>query len=370
MLSHIEIKDFHSCKDIVVDDLGPFAVLGGSNTDAAGQVLQAISWTARTATSAMPIIRKDGTAGHVALRALLDKTLYEYVLQVAPPGMNDAGNLTKGVLRESLSIQTAGGSFLKILDRDGPSVRVRGYAQGVDVARLLPCLPALQSILPKEAFERLQIRPLLNFLQSVRYSFCDELENGEERGTVSRSVYEDWAKEYEAGRNVSDSIVLRLLYLFHKHPSQFAELQVMMGTAGLGLLKRMWIREYPVVSSSGSRLFVIYFEPCLTKGQSPRGLSYDQLSRTARSMLRMAISLLLDRDSVLLLASFGEMAQRRLRQKLVSTVKRYSGQRQVILATELATRTRVQANSGVRVVHRGENQISGNKMLRAARTLF
>jgi adenylate kinase family enzyme len=50
-----------------------------------------------------------------------------------------------------------------------------------------PCLPALQTILPKAAYNRLQVRPLFNFLQSVRYCFCDEAENAEE-GTVARSI--------------------------------------------------------------------------------------------------------------------------------------------------------------------------------------
>lgn len=62
-------------------------------------------------------------------------------------------------------------------------------------------------------------------------------------------------------------------------------------------------------------------------------------------MLRMAISLLLDRDSVLLLASFGATAQRRLRERLVPTMKQYSAQRQVILATDLAVKNRKYASS-------------------------
>jgi hypothetical protein len=369
MLSHIEIRDFHSCKDVVLGDLGPFAVLGGPNTNASTQVLQAISWTAKTATSASPVIRTSGATGHVKLRALLDKTLYEYVLQVAPLGTNGTGNATKEAFRESLSIEVGGGPPLKILERDGPSVRLSGYSQSVDVAKMSPCLPALQSILPKDAYDRLQIRPMFSFLQSVRYCLCDEAEDADERGTVSRGIYDDWVENYEAGRSVSDSIVLRLLYLFHKHPSRFAELQAMMGTAGLGLLRQMWIREYPIATSSNGRLFVVYFEPCPLKGESPRGLSYDQLSRTARSMLRMAISLLLGRDSVLLLASFGETAKRSLRQRLVPTVKRFSGQGQVILATDLSTKFKARANSAVHVVHHGENGVAGNKLLRAARTL-
>src|SRR5262249_11456774 len=133
MLSQIEIKEFQSFKDIVVGDLGQFAVLGGPNTDATAQVLQAISWTARTATSASPVVRTNDATGHVTLRALLDKSLYEYVLQVVRPGTHGAGNFGKVAFRERLSMEVEGGGAVHILDRDGPRVRVRGYSQPVDI---------------------------------------------------------------------------------------------------------------------------------------------------------------------------------------------------------------------------------------------
>ncbi len=79
MLKRVEIKDFRSCHDVVLDGLGPMTVLVGRNAVGKTNILRAMHWIAYTATSGK-VPQPPNQSADVTLEAAIDGTTYRYVL--------------------------------------------------------------------------------------------------------------------------------------------------------------------------------------------------------------------------------------------------------------------------------------------------
>lgn len=96
MFKRIQIKNFLSCQDVVLDNLSGLSALVGRNASGKINILKAIQWAAQSVSSVQPIeyyIIIPPTSIHFDI--ILDKEYFRYQLKVIPHGSSADDTLQK-----------------------------------------------------------------------------------------------------------------------------------------------------------------------------------------------------------------------------------------------------------------------------------
>ena len=162
MLKRVEIHNYRSCENVVLDDLGPMTVLVGRNAVGKTNILRAIQWAAESATS--NIIRDNGT---ITLDVQIEELVYRYSLKV---DIIVSGEDEREEIIESLEVHRENELKQIIFTRKGEDVELLFPEQNkLSVRALTPCLTAISSIFPADHPVIEIIRPFLSALENIRY---------------------------------------------------------------------------------------------------------------------------------------------------------------------------------------------------------
>ncbi len=350
MLKRIQIKNFRSCKDVVLDDLGSVTALVGRNGSGKTNILRAIEWLSQAASSTeLPtgsfiLLWDQNTSAVVDVK--LGETLYRYTLEGRETPSEKDGS--EACLQESLAIQGSSEGWKTIIERQGAHVRVSGRPEPIGLGLTTPCLPALAALLPEHEEIHRYLRPILAFFRSTRYYPFDEasqVTGFDNAFLISEAEYREWATQYRATGKAQDSVLMRLLYAFQERPSQFEEIQSLLGSEGLGLIADIIVkRVYTVVEhqqpTPPSRRQYEY-SVCFRLGQLLGGgiaqLYFPDLSLGTRRTLRLVVSLVLEGSALMLVEHPEDGIHRGLVRKLVNLLRTNADPAQIILSSHSTT---------------------------------
>ena len=245
MLKRIHIKNFRSCKDVVLDRLGPMTALVGRNGSGKTNILRAIDCLARMALSsdlgAAPEELQFPSKPSVTIDLQGRDVLYRYSfsLDYQNTGTRDSPTWVP-TLHETLAWQTQNGQWTSIIDRAAQDVRIAARSEAIRLGRLSPTLPALNALLPEGDDLHHHLRPLLSMLCALRYYPFDETSDAQ--GTdalylVSDHQDKQWVSGFQSMSRVEDSVLMRLLYAYYEKKRKFDEIQAILGSSGLLLLR-------------------------------------------------------------------------------------------------------------------------------------
>src|SRR5205823_906450 len=147
MLSRIRIENFRSCKDVLLDGLGSITALIGRNGSGKTNILRAIDWMARSATSTdsdpSHFIRRLSVGTKVTADMECGGSRYRYAfgthLEESTRKPQAAGR--RLLLRESLALLNRKEQSETLLTRNGEVVDLPGRPEPIRIGWGAPCLP-------------------------------------------------------------------------------------------------------------------------------------------------------------------------------------------------------------------------------------
>jgi ABC-type transport system involved in cytochrome c biogenesis ATPase subunit len=390
MLKRIQIQNFRSCQDVLLEDLGYLTALVGRNGSGKTNILRAIDWLARAAT-ATDLSRQDHlrefSSPSMTADIELSGGLYRYSLSFSAAG--DAGKKPSGIplaLNESVAEQSANRRWTDLLRRVGRNVHVRGRESPIQLGEMAPCLPGLTSLLPDELLLEPQ-RPLLAFFASTRYYPLDETnvaanpeglplvsasgyQNWIDRfQMVSGSAYQNWAYQFPLGESRDDAVLLRLLHAYFRQRPVFDEVRSLLGPKGLDLIDDITVNEIRYETREGPRrprgdgpdFYLVSFQPGAALGKGPRPLTYGELSLGTRRIVRAVTSLLVDQSALMLLEHPEDGIHPGLLRKLIGLLQANVNPAQIILSSHSTQVLNALTPQDVRLVymHRGATRVRG-----------
>jgi len=327
MFKRIQIKNFLSCQDIVLDNLAGMTALIGRNGSGKSNILKAIGWITHVI-SPQPIKTSREENTEIDLWLELDNTHYYYELKILP-------NSTQDFLNEKLAVQIASNKWQTLFHRQQDTIKIENDTDEIKVGTAMPSLSALIALLPQESTLKKPISSIVNFLQTVRYYPLDEKQLSAEVATLfTHSNYLTWLNNNQNKLEVNSSVVMRLLHLSLEKPDEFEELKILIGSKGLDVIKDIKVDTIRLSEKNDDKLDIFYrilFQPNLS--HDSENFDYQNLSFGTRKLLRILVSVIYDKSAVLLLEQPEDGIHIGLLHKMIPLLKSYSDQGQFILAS-------------------------------------
>jgi len=360
MLTRVEIKQFRSCHGVVLDNLGPMTVLAGRNAAGKTNILQAIQLAAGFAVSG-PVPPEPGSAGGtfresgISLESRIGTTTYQYTLD-GPPD-----------LEELLSTKGASGERQIVFHRNHEGVELPGASAALRIGDAVSCIQALASLLPADHAIAIAMRPFRAFLQRIRYYPLEDGDAGDLRNShyapITQADYDEWLSHYRKEAEPGESVLMRLLHAKLAEPDLFGEIRSLLGSNGLGLLDdirmdRLELTGELVSDLKADRLYLPAFLPSLHPPQS-NYLGFANLSAGTQRVIRLIVSLLFDKSSVMLVEHPEDGIHRGLLRKLIGVLQTYSDESQLIVSSHSAVVFNALDADAVRLVtmEKGETKV-------------
>lgn len=343
MLKQIVIKKFRSCHSVVIDFPEPVCAIVGKNGVGKTNVLKCIEWLAHSSISTGPV--KVAAAGNqmddfeeVSVRALfdLDSTRFSYTLAVPLP--TTAAVRPPFALSDRLAALTDGGTEIDLFRREGEKITVHKRSDPILVSRWTPSLAGLLSLLPESDALHTPLSAVRSFFAGVRYYALEE--RADYKDFVTEQQYNEWRVKYQDEGTLTNSVALRLIYMWREDRELFEELTLLLGPGGLGLLSSFEIVELnrshepsQASDADSSRIHLPLFWPSPQMGGAGQPFQFSELSVGTRRVIRMVTSLLFDRRSLMLIEQPEDSVHCGLLRKLIDMLRTYSHRSQIIFTT-------------------------------------
>ena len=251
MLKKVQIRNFKSCKDVVLDNMGSVVALVGRNAAGKSNVLRAIDLIARAASatdeSFMRFLFFNEKPLSLSAEIQLGRSLYCYSMRfVFKESPNHRGRVSVG-LNESISVKYQDGDLSEVVSRSDTGVRTsfEGQFEIQLGSSLAPCLPALVALLPRTNGLVKILRPLLQFFNKVRYYPLDEPTDPSEwpsgYGYIHEEDYNKWLAKYKETGRPGTSVPMRILHmkLTGSESGRLRQVEEFLGDNGLKLIQRI-----------------------------------------------------------------------------------------------------------------------------------
>ena len=154
---------------------------------------------------------------------------------------------------------------------------------------------------------------------------------------VDAEAYAAWRAGFEATGVLGNSLMFHLMYMFHERREDFAALGKLLGRDGLDLLDSISINEIGLVTvppqETTSRAYHVAFHPRVGSNGNSGMVGFDQLSAGTRRILRIFVSALFDKSSVMLIEQPEDGLHHGLAKKLIGLLHQNSGPTQLIFSS-------------------------------------
>lgn len=291
MLKKVRIKNFLSCENTEFD-LEQITVLIGRNAAGKSNILKAIQWCAQFAVGNESISEypEAGMNPNCSIEFLIDNNFFKYDIDVFVDYREKCIDLI-----ESLSCYE-NNEWKKISARDyGEVIHYReSETIKLGINDEAPMINSLISLLPKKQLNE-SITKFFKHFSEIKYYILDddEYKNGDNRYSyqISKSNYNQWLSKKNKSRQ---SVLMKLLHLWHEDKESLDELQALIGENGLSLIDKIEINEFDLGETEFD-FYTIKFQIGNTT------VNYTQLSYGTHRILVLLLALLYDKSTTLLI---------------------------------------------------------------------
>ncbi len=364
-LQKVTLKNFRTCGNVELTDLGHLTVLMGRNGVGKTNILQGIEWLAQTASASKAVDTDPFSIGIFSISAnpflgqisfSVNGTSYRYTLKLnySSGGIIasaiDGGVVQTANLEEHLERQVVSGKWRNVLERKDKSV---WGADGDLLAEIHPAIPMLSAIISLKPYEytKEDILAVQNYLRGVKYYPFDEVANPSNEkliGIVPQTEYKKWLAQVGDSISLDDSIVMRLLHMYLDRRNDFDELKELLGFNGLGILSSIEVTDGLFTFDT---YYFIRFQP--GNGWEDVGLpsfAYEKLSSGTRRIIRILVSFFYDRNSLFLFEQPEDAIHPGLLRKLIDLLRGYNDKGQLIMTSHSSDLFNVLKPEEVRLV--------------------
>ncbi len=330
MLHRVQIKNFRSCEDTTVENIGQLIALIGRNGAGKSNILQAIAMASVFGSSS-------GQINMSLLVPMFPDKFFGAELDFEHEGNEYRFNLQFGIASnnprpvyiESL-FRLNNGAPQPFISRDGANVRIQDREEIVKVGDFVPCLPALATLLPATDPVVSELKTIVGFLSTVRYYPIDEpaMRTGPGIPLLGQQ-YNLWLTTFESIGNPGDSVLARLVYMSERRKDDFDILKLWLGQGKLGLIDDIQIEPVKVRVGEGpgspgrleNQLYIINFFPSRGSSRERKPVMAEGLSAGTRRVLRMLVSMIFDGSTVMLLEQPEDSLHQGLTKKLIGLIQ-------------------------------------------------
>ena len=358
MIKSVRIKNFRSCRDVLLDGIGPILALAGRNGAGKTNILEGIEWLSKVAT-ATPVqygthVQALGERVEGAITFQSAGKVYRYVAETMVPPPSSFDDLRIEMKEELHRVDT--GTRLVLRDME-----VAKLADGtpVKVSIQSPAIPGLLALLAADHPNRRDLQDAFVFLSAIRYYPLDEPSHPGGSFLIESDEYARWLAGYQRNPITSQSVLMRLLHLHLTAPEVLTELKQVVGDDDLSIIRQIEIQSFNLPSRStnadsaeGQKAYYVAFTP--SKGHSPVG--YNGLSLGTRRVLRIVASALSDQSAVMLMEQPEDSIHSGLMKKVIEFLRHYSARTQIIMATHSANVFNKMEPEEIRIVHLADGQ--------------
>ena len=356
-LKKVTLKNFRTCHDVELNDLGHLTVLMGRNGVGKTTILQGIEWMARTASTQQddfPFRESTDFLGEMEFSIAGVGYRYHIELLASFEFYEKLDEHLK--VKEKLEYLDSSMTWHTVLSRSGQKVFGSNGEPLAEIHEYMPMLVAIAALIPtSHSHTKNNILPVLGYLRSFKYYPLDE--TADVYRLVSRVDYLQWLAKTTESSNPESSVIMRVLNLYLDRRDDFDELEQLLGANGLGVINSINVESLEMASSSpssSSRHFgraksifwptssldyrTCYFIDFLP-GEGWEGvidlpkLTYNNLSAGTRRIIRILVSFFYDRNSLFLFEQPEDAIHPGLLRKLIDLLRGYDDKGQLIMTS-------------------------------------
>ena len=344
MLQSIRILNFRSCVDCKVDFNESVSALVGRNGVGKTNILRAIEWLARTAATVEApkldfFLHEEGEVRFSATARLGERTYHYDLLFVRsgpPPRLENGFSLEERLDVEDQAHSTS------LIRRRAEDVKLAGGV-ALQLKHSTPAVSAVASLLPESDELQHHLTAFMEFVRAVTYYQLPTEPEPEESGLIIESEYRKWRTEYSSSRTLPASPIFKLLYAWQEDKELFEEFQSIVGERGLGLVDSVSFQKLDMPPEPdnakmrqpqpGDSLFVCRFTPSPDVGGTGNRFFFSDLSAGTRRVIKIVVSILFDRRSVMLIEQPEDCIHPGLLRKVLDIMRSYSDRTQIVFST-------------------------------------
>lgn len=338
MLENVRIQGFRSCRDVRLDVNTPLIALLGRNGAGKTNVLRAIDWLARTASTLEAPRLEFPLHGNETIKVSIEMALggdrYRFAVTRRTSIDASAPVSPRLSLEETLSVYQDG-NWVALFERAAEKISVPGRAEPYRVGSASAALPSLAALLPPSDALLVRVRTILNFFSAIKYYPLEE--PMDQVGGIESfpMVLSESFKQWRAGGSVGENpFHMELLRLFLEDPQRFEELKALLEPDGLGILKSMAVEAMPG-GTAPPLLYMIQLAP-IDSGEG-QNFGYPELSAGTRRLVRLLMALICDESAVMLVEQPEDSIHSGLTAKLLGHLASYSEGRVVVMTTHASS---------------------------------
>jgi hypothetical protein len=346
MLKKVTIEHFRSCRHVEIAEIPSVLVLVGRNGAGKTNILRGIHFAAQNGSSTAPLTvqayegSRDGQPTRVVLEVELGSVRYVYAISYFAGVRLPAQGSTARVdilFEERLEIHQ-GAKMTVVFERKEDVVNRQGLPDAIRIGLTSPAMGALLSLLPTDDPFVGMVRPLVDYLARVRYYPLDEPSEVKAQSVLSSADFAAWLGETQGTFRSHDSFVLPMINMWLNRRQDFETLLKLVGPSGLGLFEAVFVDavSVPKAGSTSSAekeattVYVVMFRP---RGALEGVFDVRALSAGTRRVLRIMVSLVYDRSTVMLLEQPEDSIHGGLMRKVVDLLVAHSDPATMILAS-------------------------------------
>lgn len=388
MLRNIYIKSFRSCHELSIENIDELTILVGRNGVGKSNILKAISWCAKIATSSSSNLNYGVQPFNIKIQVELDGDIYIYSVDGR---VRDFEENAVWSLCEELHINRDGHPSF-IFNKNGSKLKFDNFENDFEVGSSASALFSIFNLAPNNIWNE-NLKKFFDFLAAVKYYPLTEVEDAEENYNnvfITQEQFNKWLITRSAD-NSSKVVLAKILDFYLNKNDKFEELLNLLGKQGIGLISDIEITAINVPKSAvgektltaeavkdKTKIYFVSFKPVMNDGEE--GFRFDSLSFGTKRLIRFVTDFLYDDATVSLVEQPEDGVHCGLLYKLFDLLDSYSEDRQTIVAShsaDLLNRAKpkdirlVEMNAGATIVRElsGKEQFAANEFKKNNGTL-
>lgn len=314
MLKSVHIKNYLSCEDVYIGNLGNVTALVGRNGAGKSNILRAILGITSFASFASgqlttsPLGFSDGG------------TYLEFSFDCNNKTYHYSYDNKVNSFKEQLSCIDTSNNSTPLFKRKDQEVDFA--SQTIKLSRKISSLAGLLAVLPEEALEE-DILPVSRFLSNISYYALQVTDSPS--NVVNASDFSKWLK-YKDPTIIGNLLTTyKLLDLYFNQKERFDEVKELLNHSGLELVETIIVEIYGPNDE--------YYDVLFSVEQNAQFYSLSSLSYGTQRVLSLITSIIYDQSSVMLIEQPEDGIHRSLLHKVINLCKQYAHYSQMIFAT-------------------------------------